>query len=403
MASQDAILEIVNILETEIENYEIANDVYLKNKIIADAIGVTPSDVSRFRSAKCLLHLDKIIALIRFLCPEKECALMRKICLLTLNTNKLYIIREAMEYASTAHMLDVLLAIVKDQLVSENKENKELAKIYKIVYLYLDKSVSNDELLKQIESTVPTRNHARLLAKILKCYLLHYKKEFAHMERIFDEAELLLNTLDFEDDFILRSYKIRLIELKSVIALNVYSDLETARKLANQVIQSEICAVFKVHSYYTLGKSYLYDDYEKCMAYYQKYHDLLLLDGREDSAKIVRERDMIFAKIIHGHGLDANSPIDLSELGHWEARWGNRDKALELLSRAEKEQGESVYKFYYKALAERDPKLLFEALIKFINTGLKFYAHLVLKDLANFEDKTWEFVAKTTIDNIGIK
>lgn len=403
MTSDDAILEIVNIIETEIENYEIDHDICLKNKVIAEAINVTPSDISRFRAAKCLLHLDKIIALIRFLCPEKEIDLMRKICLLTVHTNKLYIIREAMEYTSTARMLNELITIVENQLASENKENKELAKIYKIAHAFQSKSSSYDELLYQIENIIPARNYARLFAKIIKCILLHYKKEFAHMERVYNEAEVLLNNLDFEDDFILRSYKIRLIEIKSIIALNVYSDLQTARKLANQVIESEICAVFKVHSYYTLGQTYLFDDYNKCMTYYKKYHDLLLLDGREKSAKIVREQDMVFAKIVHGRELETITTTDVSELGHLEARWGDRDKALALLERSEKEQGESVYKFYYKALAERDPRKLFESLILFINSGLKFYANLVHRDLTKFEDSTWGFIAETTIKNLTYK
>jgi len=393
---------IVKIIETEIENYEIAHDTTLKNNIIAKIMHVTPSEVTRFRNGDKMLHLDKIIKLIRFLCPHKELELMYEICNLVLETEKPYIIREAMEYCSTARFLDVLDKIIENQLMEGNKENKELAKVYSLVMRYQQTRRNFDDVFYDIEHTIPSRVCSKLLLKSIKCLILQHKKEFSHMERILREAETLFDELDCEDDFILNSYKVRFTEIKATVALNVYSDFKKARKLAKRVIDSDICAIFKVHSYYTIGNSYLFDDYDATMNYFKQYYDLLLLDGRTESAKIVKEQDMVFAKIVHGQELETIKTSDISEIAHLEARWGDKQKALKLIEQAVKEQGMSVFKQYYKALALDDPVLLYESLITFINSGLKFYANLVHRDLLKFGGN-WGTIAEIALKNLTFK
>lgn len=166
------------------------------------------------------------------------------------------------------------------------------------------------------------------------------------------------------------------MELESRILLFHENNPEKAREVANKIIFSEIGARLVSQSYYIIGMSFLYSDYDKCISNILKYRDMNYDIGRHDQVELIDNHDIPFIKNYWTKYLHRPETSDISEIAHYEARKGNSGESLTLLEKAIEVDGESGFKLYYKGLATNDPNDFMESLIMFVKKGDKFFAQL---------------------------
>lgn len=390
---------IINFICKLKDDYEVANNTTITYAKLAEISGCSEAAINKYRNREAEIPFLNVLRLVRFFAPDREEEIMNEICLIMLKYGRLDNIRWSMEYCSATRLLDTLKIIVDSQLKVTNAKNKEWAKLYDISYKFQKDNKQFKTLFKDLEYIHPTFVETKAFYCLLKAIFLYMFGEMKHLNRIIEEAQGYL--LKIKNGYIKYNYSVRLDELLAIKYLYLDVDLPKSTYHANNVLNSKIGLNYSAHSNHILATTFLLADYDKSLYYYDRYIKYLSENGRLESAKAVEHQDKVYLKIIHGIDLDSISTHDISELAHLEARWGDKKKALALLEEAEKLQGKSLYKEHYRAIALNDPDLLFEVLVKFIDSGNKLHAHVVLKDLQK-HFIYWK-LGKTLLDNLTIK
>mgnify|MGYP001199935191 FL=1 len=343
---------------------------------LARKLGVNPGTISHFRNNGIELSFQSLLNLSRFLYKDKYVHVMSKWCLnLRLPKN----LKCSLEFLSSNLKLDELEELI--QIIEEQYDSRELknwTEIYKIM-LARQRNKDNLDFIEDLRRFSPKTVETKILALIMELYYFYSIKDYTTMLKKSDE--LAHNFTVIKDDFIRSSFEARLYEIVAYTTLYNLVDYQSAREYANKIISKKICAVFTLSAYYIVGMSFLFEDYDKCLHYLKIYEKLLQEYNFTAYLEVLHNQHIPFINNIWGKTTSSEEIDDISEKAHFEAKYGDKKRAIEFLNNIE----ETPFRLYYRGIAENDPTLLLKSLVKFIKQGNKFYAKLPYDILAKNE------------------
>lgn len=374
-----------------LENYLDTLNVKVTWKDLATQIGMDPSNFTHAKKGKDIgfLYLLKISQL---LAGDSFDSILKDWCL---KLNQPINIKYALEYL-TINRFDTELEQLLDKISnkSNSKELNDWADAYRIFLLYL----REDEMsivMSELKKYNPKNFETKILADIID---IHCKQVDGEYKAMCNLIENLLPSIELiENDYIKTCYKTRLMELLSHVKLYYFNDPTTARSIAKEIIFSKIGPKFSANSYYIVGMSYLYEDYELCMSNLLEYRKLCKKIGNISRVRTIDDKDIPFVNSIWGKHNVCPVTNDISELAHYEAKYGDKEKALEMIEKSLKSDKLSGYKLYYKALATNDLTTFMESIIYFVTkSGNKFGAMLPYEHLKG--DPAYKKMADMLLD-----
>lgn len=337
---------------------------------IAKAAGITNSALSHFKKGT-ELKFPTLLKIAKFIFKSNYFNIFKTWCL---NLQQPKNVRYAMEFLAVNKLADDLDELINRVIqIHNNQELLEWTTAYKIQIMYL-RNEPISKISNEIRSFSPKSVELKMLMSILDASCKHrfgdYNSMAAVVEGLMDMAE------EIDEDFIKKSFEIRIKELLSYVNLYTYNKPEEARKYAKEIISSDFCATLTAHSFYIVGMSHLLDNYDECLGNIIKYRDLLITLGRMDDAKIVDENDIPFIKNVWLKHSEKPKTSDISEIAHFEALMGDKKEAIKLIDSVIEQIGENGFKLYYKGLATGDKSLFVQSIICFTKQNGKFYANL---------------------------
>ncbi|MFL6517496.1 MAG: AimR family lysis-lysogeny pheromone receptor, partial [Bacillus sp. (in: firmicutes)] len=304
--------------------------------------------------------------------------------------------RYALEYLAVNKQTNELDELVEKILAEgPNREMLDWASAYKIQVMY-QKYAPTSEILSAIRLYTPKSVETKTLITIIEASCKHRLREYNSMAAAVEGLDTTIESI--KEDFIRQSYQIRIKELLSYVYLYNYNKPEKAREYALEIISADFCATLTAHSFYIVGMSYLFDNYDLCLGNIEKYRDALYDLGREKDADLADQSDIPFVNNVWGKYSEAPVTSDISEIAHYEAMVGNKEIALKLIDEVVSEQGQNGFNLYQKALATGDKSLFLQSMVYFVNkAGGKFYANLPYRYLK--DDPTFAPVADLLIND----
>jgi hypothetical protein len=353
------------------------------NTELALATGVCDATISKFFNYKNELTFTTLVQTVRFLAADKEDEIINDIADEMIETENRLNCRLLMEYASTKRNFGLLEKLINSQMTAP-KENKDWAEVYRISLHYQKRDKSNQELLDMIYKYKPKTKETTLFSQIIHARILYMMQEYKMMFKIAKSLEKDIEQI--KNVFIRESFTARLCEIFAHGYLYLKADVKKARYYANTVINFKLlCPNFTSHMYHLLGTSFLFEDYEASVSYFDKYYHMLRDQGRSDMAKKVKDLDIFFAKVLWGQETSESETDDTLEKMHYYARLGKSSDVKNLMY---EKLSEDPFALCYQGIAENNPELLLRSAAKFIENGNKFFAELPRKELANFPTYT---------------
>lgn len=254
---------------------------------------------------------------------------------------------------------------------------------YKIVLSFQQRSKSFEEILSEIyEAQERVKDkEMKILLKVLEANIYHNLFESTSFSRIIKTVEILISKLD--DGYFKNSLTMRVIELKSQESLFVLFDLDSARDYAKTIISSKIGTKFVADAYNILGTSYLFENCKKSLKYMDKSIKILRGINCNNVADKYEFGNRRFIQTYWSENLFAEtSKTETAEVAFMMAKRGESKQALELLNGMDI----TPFRMYYRAIAENNPMLHFQAMNEFSKRNLKFYAQLPYKELLKDEN-----------------
>lgn len=372
---------------TLLENYIDSLDVKITWRQLANKIGIDPSAFSHLKKGK-EIGFTYLLKISQVLAGHKFDTVLKDWCL---KLRKPQNIKYALEYLSINRFHEEMLILI-DRVENESpsRELLDYVLIYKILHMHITRQ-DVGLIEKELRSYSAKNYETSILADIISIYCKHSSREFESMCSLANAVEPSVN--DIQDTYIRTCYQVRLKEIQASVYLYNRNDPLTARKYANEVISSNIGAKFAAHSYYIVGMSYLFEDYDECLNNIIEYKKICERLGCYNLVKIVENNDIPFVKSMWDKHTERPITEDISEIAHYEAKYGNKALALELLDKAIEESGSlSGYKLYYKAIAANDKSLFLQSMVCFVNkAGDRFSAQLPYEHLK--DDPTFKAVA----------
>lgn len=266
-------------------------------------------------------------------------------------------------------------------MISNNKSAKKWAKLYLILSEYEKNPVDHFAALKKIREITYSDKESEILLKLIEANIFYRivsdSSAYLHeMTRIINEVQDQIPQI--KDNFLQLAFYCRLYDLQGKSFLYVKSNPEKAREFAEKNINQNLCQLFKGNSLYIIGRSYSFTCYERSREYSTYAIEIYRQSGYEHFADEVEKYFLPFIDAHFGKGF---SEDDLVGRAHYEAKWGDKQTGIAYITKAIEESGESMYRLYYKGMAEEDHEVLFKSLSQFLQIGDNFYAQLPLEQL----------------------
>ncbi|GAB6455720.1 AimR family lysis-lysogeny pheromone receptor [Bacillus cereus] len=297
--------------------------------------------------------------------------------------------RLAMDYLAVHGEQELLKQLIDVEKISHDKDTREWAYIYELVYLRNKGELSGKSLQKRLHHAKKeiklSTTEMQILFEILSLFATADRRNFKLMN---DTAVILLEEIEsISDPYIKLSFEYKIKECM-IQGLLMSGEVEKARVTCHEIINREELRrrfpMIVATAYGTLGESYTFESFEMATHYINQAIEML---EKKLNARMSLRNDMMvntieFLKIMWKVGLDNVHPIHIAEKAYLEIQLGNNEKAIRMLERLEEENGElSAFQLYYLALAKNDKKLFAESLNKFEQLGNIFYSQLPKKNL----------------------
>lgn len=257
-----------------------------------------------------------------------------------------------------------------------NKKLKKWIIVYRLVLEYETNPYNQDYLLEKLLRSYSDNPGANFLLDILRCNI-YYRATSNHayccyeMSKICDRLEKDIENINVE--FLKETYSIRMYDVLAKNFLRVRNNVNEARRYANKNLKQKTCPLLHANALYTVGTSFLFEDITECLKIMDEAREIYGKHGYHHFVKEIELKTVPFFKAVSGIPFEEG---DASEKAHFEARWGDKEKALEMLDEVLKTQRNSTFKEYYKALALNSEALIFQSFNNFIKEGDNFYANI---------------------------
>ena len=365
------------MIARDIEHYLDSVETCISTKELAENVGIDVKTLRRIINQEIETDFCNILAICDFLYKSSD-----KLIEWCYTLEKPGNIRSVMEYLTVNKKQDHLKAyIYKKALNSDSKMLKRWGKMYLLVLDYENNPYDHANMLKKIRAAVPGDDEMGILLRLLEanvCYRIVCSESsyLNEMSRICDEvSEAIYN---MKDCFLKKTFILRLNDLLHKRELYVRADTEKTREYALKNINQDICPLFRANAYYALGRSFTFESYEKRQENIELAIQCYRDAGYDCFANELEREAIPFAKTYYGIEVHEG---DKEEIAHYEAKWGDKEKAKKLIDEVIEEKGETMYRIYYKGLANDDEMLIYKSLNQFLRIGDNFMARLPLEQL----------------------
>ncbi|MDA2655916.1 AimR family lysis-lysogeny pheromone receptor [Bacillus cereus] len=373
---------------------KLQNDLYAKgisDRNISKQISLSNVTVSKFFKEKDGIRFDKYGELLKIAYPN-DVELRRDLCAKYFTNTKRHLNKKiAMNYLMAHGELELLKRLVDQEMTSANKENREWASLYELIYKRYKGHIKGEKLLLELNKR---KKYLKLKSKELEILSEEIEMLSAYDQGNFklmvNKSDFLMEKLnDIKDPYLRESFFYKIKECAIHGHLTAY-ELEKLREICEEVIQSipinNRFPVVEATVYGVLGESFMLCDesFDKSLFYLKKALSIL---EKESSNQMEMRRTMIantieFLKIHHKVDLENIKPLHAAEQAYLEIQKGNNEHAIEILMKLKEENGElSAFQIYYLGLAKNDKELLLKSLDMFERLGNIFYAQLPKKSL----------------------
>lgn len=338
---------------------------------LAEAIGCSKSMISRFLIHDAEMTFPLWLLSVRFLQPQKEAEVMKKLAEAWSVNGSPQNIRYLMEYSSTNRDFDTLELLIESQK-GLPRHSADCAETYKIVIDFQKREISNSDLLTRLETFNPQTPESLALVTIMRALVNYRMKEYGSMFRLAQIAEE--QTSKLKNPFLRDSYMSRISEIMARSYLYLRNDVKKARFYANTVVSSRYLSDnYKSHMHHLIGTSFMFEDHAESLRWFESYQEILKGGGRHELAQTVAETDVFFAKVLHDQPVTADESTDKLELMHYYAKIGDVE-AVERLSKEVPQ--DDPFALCYLGIAKKDPEMLLQSTANFVEGGNKFFAEL---------------------------
>lgn len=295
-------------------------------------------------------------------------------------------IKSSMEYLALNKNTDSLeLLIHKTSKETTNQSLKKWCQTYEIILRYEKSPLAHEQALESLQEVNTKESELILLIKLVKANILY--KVISKVETKRYEMMALCDEVNngiplVKDEFLREAFTARLNDLRAKVALRVKANVKEARKIAADNYNQNICPLFKGNALYVLSTSFLFDSYEESMKYTKMAIDQYKSAGYKHVSEDLERSAIPFVNAVFG--IKGQSD-DISEVAHYEAKWGDKNKAKTILEDIQSQESLSMYKRYYLALATEDDQMLFDSFISMVKAGENFFAKLPLQQLKKSE------------------
>lgn len=381
------------MIARDLGNYLDSAEAYITVKDLAVSVGIDVKTIRRILNREIETDFCNLVTICDFLYKSSD-----KLIEWCYTLEKPGNIRAAMEYMTVNKRHDDLKAyIYKKALNSGSKMLKRWGNMYLLVLDYENNPYDHLNMLRKVRAAIPCDDEMGLLLRLLEaniCYRIVCSEStyLYEMSRICDEvADDIYN---MKECFLKKTFTLRLQDLTCKRELYVKANVIKAREYATKNINQEICALFKANAYYQVGLSFTFESYDQR----QRNTEMAIKTYREAGYDCFAEDLERFALPF----ADAYYGVEVSEgekegIAHYEAKWGDKEKAHRLIDEEIEEVGESMYNLYYKGIATGDDKLLLKSLSQFLRVGDIFFAQLPLEQLRKSESP-YVIAAETMYD-----
>lgn len=365
------------MIARDIEFYLDSADTLMTTKELAQKVGIDAKTLRRVMNGEIETDFCNIVTICDFMYKSTE-----KLIEWCYSLEKPGNIRAAMEYLTVNKRKDELKTyIYKKALNSDSKMLKRWGKVYLLVLDYENNPYDHMDILRKVRSAVHGDDEMGILLRLLEaniCYRIVCSDStyLYEMSRICDEVADDIQNM--KECFLKKTFILRLNDLLHKRELYVKADTKKAREYAFKNINQDICALFKANAYYSLGRSYTFESYERRQCNIELAIKCYREAGYDCFADELEREAIPFAKTYYGIEV---SEGDKEEIAHYEAKWGDKDKAKKLIEEVIEEKGETMYRIYYKGLATGDDMLVYKSLNQFLRIGDNFMARLPLEHL----------------------
>jgi hypothetical protein len=339
---------------------------------LAAAVDVDPGTISNLKNRPEIeSKFQNMLAIIQYLFPDREEKLME---IYIRAINKPENLRLALEYASFNRNLPLLEYLINREINSDNRVNQEWAKVYQLM-LQIQKYKHGEDFLIQLREARVTEYEMKILLRILECYYFYSNLDFQSFIALSRTIER--DIVKITNKYISETFLVRISE----ILLNSHfrnGEIEQCRRYANLVINSNSNKFKKANAYLTLSYTYLFEDYGTTMKYLSKCRELLIEGGNVELAQVIENKSIAFAKCYWSMDLDTVQTNNEAEQAHLAIRKGNKDLAIDILSKIEEHTGFSKF---YLGLATGNEQYYYESIAMFKQQGDLFFINLPLIEL----------------------
>ncbi|MFC7785660.1 AimR family lysis-lysogeny pheromone receptor [Rossellomorea sp. GCM10028870] len=284
-------------------------------------------------------------------------------------------VKFALEYMSVNRMFDH--AEDKIQQIHESGTTSklliDLANAYTLLLERQQSEATPSDFMKRIKGLRYKTPEGKFLRQMLFAYYYSDVRCFALMDDNLSIAEALLDNVSSED--LRELYSLRIKELKAVSLLFNRNRKEEARKLCEEIAQSEILdnPTYRAGAYFRMATSYMFSSYDMTEVFFKKAVRIYRETGRDSVADGVESNEMEFARVLWKKVSDPSEIKDDSNRAFYYASNGMAEEALEVIALLNQK---SPFTKYYEGLAKSDTNLLLESLVLFIKGGDMVYAEL---------------------------
>jgi hypothetical protein len=377
----------------------IINDIEVNGatqKEYAHTAGVAETTINRFINKKISLGFDSVLSIIKDKFPDYEEKIMMDYMIRQDNQNA----RLSLEYCIMNQLPEIADQLIEKLKNSQYVANKEWGKVYEIERMRIKKEISPQEVIARVLKIDAKSKEMKIQSKILELYANFDLEKYTYLEPLIIGLEQRIE--DCNSIFMKRSFKLRLGQALSYISL-YNNEVATCRYYANMIIENTDNSYFKAIAYQTLGISYLFENFEESLSFFQHAIHNYEISKKVEQIKIVL-RNINFSKCFWNTNVNTcninlqskNTLMrvefyDIVEVVFYAIRVGEVQKAKEMLDTIDLSKltdWNKGYYYYYRALENNDNiDLYFKSIKHFLKSGDKFHLQLPLKKLKKLGER----------------
>jgi hypothetical protein len=345
---------------------------HISQKQLSSTIGVSVGVINKFLTQEKEIAFDIVWKIVRIVAPDKVVELMDMYCTEITKKN----IKLGLEYYSLNRRFSQLYLLI-EKAKHGSLELQEWAKIYSVFHEFQTSARmgENIDFLTRFFYRIDTPyKETKLLLYIFEMYTHYFRNDYKTLYTFL--INLPSEVIEIENSFLRKCLSARIDELMCHMEMKHNNNIEGTRLYCRKILEHNIAENLNATANFFVGLSYIMDDFDKCITYFQKCYDYYEKIGRVEVMEDIQnniefayvywDKEKKFASDFY------QSLFDVKQ-GRLDANALNAYKSTET----------TPYIFLIKGIALNDISYLTRSLIQFIKKEDTFRANLPAFELKN--------------------